>query len=74
MSHPRDVFRAAMLAQASSVVVFHNHPSGDPSPSVADRLVTRRLDEAGELIGIELCDHIILGEGTYFSFKEEGLD
>jgi DNA repair protein RadC len=74
ISHPRDAFRAAMLAQASSVVAFHNHPSGDPSPSAADRLVTRRLQEAGELIGIGLIDHIILGDKTYFSFRTEGLD
>ena len=71
ISHPRDVFRAAMLASATSVVVFHNHPSGDPLPSTADRLMTRRLVEAGEVMGIELMDHIILGGETYFSFKEE---
>jgi DNA repair protein RadC len=74
ISHPRDVFRVAMLAQASSVVEFHNHPSGDPSPSVADRLVTRRLRDAGELIGITLMDHIILGGTTFFSFRAEGMD
>jgi DNA repair protein RadC len=74
ISHPRDVFRTAMLAQASSVVAFHNHPSGDPSPSAADRLVTRRLKDAGELVGIGLIDHIILGEKAYFSFRTEGLD
>ncbi len=74
ISHPRDVFRVAMLAQASFVVVFHNHPSGDPAPSAADRLVTRRLQEAGELIGIGLMDHIILGEKAFFSFRTEGLD
>jgi DNA repair protein RadC len=74
ISHPRDVFRVAMLAQASFVVAFHNHPSGDPAPSAADRLVTRRLQEAGELIGIGLMDHIILGEKAFFSFRTEGLD
>jgi DNA repair protein RadC len=74
ISHPRDVFRVAMLAQASSVVAFHNHPSGDPLPSVADRLVTRRLRDAGELIGITLMDHIILGGTTFFSFRAEGMD
>ena len=71
VSHPRDVFRAAALASAASVAVFHNHPSGDPRPSAADRFITRRLVEAGELIGIEVMDHIILGGKTYFSFKEE---
>ena len=71
ISHPRDVFRAAVLASASSVVVFHNHPSGDPLPSAPDRFMTRRLMEAGEVMGIEVMDHIILGGKTYFSFKEE---
>lgn len=74
VSHPRDLFRAAMLASASHVVAFHNHPSGDPSPSVHDRIVTRRLVFAGDLIGIELMDHIILGGGKFFSFKAEGLE
>jgi DNA repair protein RadC len=75
ISHPRDMFRVAMLARASFVVAFHNHPSGDPSPSVADRMMTRRLFEAGEVVGIALMDHIILGGGgTFFSFRAEGLD
>ena len=74
ISHPRDMFRVAMLAQASYVVAFHNHPSGDPSPSVADRLITRRLRDAGDVIGITLMDHIILGGATFFSFRAEGLD
>ena len=74
ISHPRDMFRVAMLAHASHVVAFHNHPSGDPSPSVADRLITRRLLAAGELIGITLIDHIILGGASHFSFRAEGLD
>ena len=74
VSHPRDVFRVAMLASASHVVVFHNHPSGDPMPSAADRVMTRRLRLAGELIGIDLMDHIILGGTTYFSFRQEGLE
>lgn len=69
--HPRDVFRAAVLASASSVAVFHNHPSGDPLPSAADRLATRQLVSAGELMSIEVIDHIILTGTTYFSFKEE---
>lgn len=71
VAHPRDVFRVAVAGSAASVVVFHNHPSGDPAPSTLDRLWTRRLDLAGEMIGIELADHIILGDATYFSFKEE---
>lgn len=71
VSHPRDVFRAAALASATSVAVFHNHPSGDPLPSTADRLITRRLMAAGDVMGIVVMDHIILGSKTYFSFKEE---
>ena len=74
MSHPRDLFRVAMLASASHVVAFHNHPSGDPAPSVPDRIMTRRLFIAGELIGIDLMDHIILGGTTFFSFKAEGFE
>jgi DNA repair protein RadC len=73
ISHPRELFRVAMLAQASFVVAFHNHPSGDPLPSVADRFVTKKLHEAGEVVGIPLMDHIILGEAAFFSFKAEGL-
>lgn len=69
--HPRDVFKAAVLASATSVVVFHNHPSGDPLPSAADRVATRQLVDAGELMSINVIDHIILGSTTYFSFKED---
>lgn len=71
VAEPRDVFRVAVAASAAAVVVFHNHPSGDPTPSMLDRLLTRRMDQAGETLGIELADHIILGDGMYFSFKEE---
>lgn len=71
ISHPRDVFRAAVLAAASSVAVFHNHPSGDPLPSATDRFVTKKLVAAGELMSIDVIDHIILGSGAYFSFREE---
>jgi DNA repair protein RadC len=73
VSHPRDVFRVAMLGSASRVVVFHNHPSGDPVPSESDKLVTRRLAQAGELMGMDLMDHIILAGSKYFSFKQAGL-
>lgn len=73
MVHPRDVFRVAMLASASFVVVFHNHPSGDPAPSPVDRLVTRRLLECGELMGIPLLDHVILGAKDFYSFKQAGV-
>jgi DNA repair protein RadC len=69
---PRDVFREAAMGAASAVVVFHNHPSGDPAPSDEDVELTWRLRAAGTLMGIELLDHVILGDGRYFSFKETG--
>lgn len=73
ITHPRDVFRVAIAASASHVVLFHNHPSGDPLPSPADRMMTRRMQLAGEMIGIDVIDHIILGSGTFFSFRQEGV-
>lgn len=69
--HPREVFRPAIREAAAAVVVLHNHPSGDPRPSAEDREVTRRLLAAGELLGIQLLDHVIVAEGGYFSFREE---
>ena len=72
--HPREVFKVAILSNAASVIVAHNHPSGDPSPSQPDLEVTQRLQEAGELLGITVLDHIIVGtEGAYTSLKERGL-
>jgi DNA repair protein RadC len=68
---PRDVYREALLASATHVVVFHNHPSGDPEPSADDHLVTVRLSRAGQTLGIPLVDHLILGAGRYYSFKAE---
>ncbi|HXE81651.1 MAG TPA: DNA repair protein RadC [Vicinamibacterales bacterium] len=70
LAHPREVFREAALGGASAVVVFHNHPSGDPTPSRDDVELTDRLRAAGEIVGIDLLDHIILAETRYFSFKE----
>jgi DNA repair protein RadC len=67
---PREVFREAALGGASAIAVFHNHPSGDPTPSADDVALTRRLAAAGVLVGIELVDHLILGEQRYYSFKE----
>jgi len=70
---PRDVFRVALAVNARSVVVGHNHPSGDPTPSADDLAMTQRLVEAGNLVGIELCDHIVVcAEGVYVSLKEMG--
>lgn len=72
--HPREVFRPAIVAGAAAVVVAHNHPSGDVSPSPEDKDATRRLQRAGELLGVPLLEHLILSEGAaYFSFKERGL-
>jgi DNA repair protein RadC len=69
---PRDVFREAALGGAAALVVFHNHPSGDPTPSPDDVEMTRRLVAAGVLMGIDVVDHIILGDVRYCSFKEMG--
>lgn len=77
MAHPREIFRQAMIHSAYAVVVLHNHPSGDPSPSAADIRITRMLREASQLLQINLIDHIILGSPDggrvpYYSFKEAG--
>jgi len=69
---PRDVYREAVAGGANSIVVFHNHPSGDPTPSPEDVDLTRRLVSAGVLMGIDLVDHVILGDVKYCSFKESG--
>ena len=69
---PRDVYREAVLGGAAAVVAFHNHPSGDPHPSPDDMALTRRLVAAGALMGIELVDHVVLGDARYCSFKETG--
>ena len=69
---PRDVFREATLGGAAAIVVFHNHPSGDPSPSEDDVDLTHRLVAAGVLMGIDVVDHIVLGDVRYCSFKESG--
>jgi DNA repair protein RadC len=71
-AHPREVFREATAASAAAVVLFHNHPSGDPRPSEDDCDLTGRLVEAGRIIGIRVLDHIILADTKYFSFKESG--
>ena len=71
--HPRELFQRAILANCAAVIVAHNHPSGDPSPSPEDISLTRKLIEAGELLDIPVLDHVILGYGCYASFKEKGL-
>jgi len=71
--HPREVFRAAIACSAANVVVAHNHPTGDPTPSQEDRDVTRNLIEAGKVVGVELLDHVIIGNSTWVSLMREGL-
>ncbi|MGO0063489.1 JAB domain-containing protein [Brevibacillus fluminis] len=71
--HPRETFKVAFLANASSIIVAHNHPSGDPTPSQEDISLTKTLMQAGDLLGITVLDHIIVGsEGTFVSLKEKG--
>jgi DNA repair protein RadC len=70
--HPREVFKSALLESSASVIMIHNHPSGDPSPSREDILVTEKLVEGGKLLGIDVLDHIIIGDGRYVSLKDEG--
>lgn len=70
--HPREIFREAVKRSAASVICAHNHPSGDPTPSKEDIHVTRRLVEAGKIMGIELLDHIVIGNQSYTSLKESG--
>lgn len=71
--HPREVFKRALLNNASNIIVAHNHPSGDPNPSKEDIQITERLKEAGNLLGINLLDHIIVGDDKYISLKEKGV-
>ena len=71
--HPRECFSPAITHAAAAVVCVHNHPSGDTTPSAEDRDVTRRLQRAGELLGVPLADHVIVSESGFFSFREHGL-
>ena len=71
--HPREVFQEAVVSRAAALVLFHNHPSGDPEPSAEDLALTRRLCAAGSLMGIEILDHLVLGAGRYVSLKERGV-
>lgn len=68
----RNIFKHSLLNNAACILCFHNHPSGDPMPSKEDYQITRRIKEAGEILGVCLADHIIIGDGQYFSFKEHG--
>jgi DNA repair protein RadC len=66
------VFKAVLLCNSAAVILAHNHPSGDPTPTADDCQLTRRLVDAGTLLGIDVLDHIIVGDGRYYSFKEAG--
>lgn len=70
--HPREVLKPAILASAATIILIHNHPTGDTAPSREDVEFTQRFAKCGELIGIELLDHIIIGDGSYHSLKEHG--
>lgn len=72
MAHPREVFGPAMMLGAVGICVAHNHPSGESQPSPDDHVLTRRLKECGELLNIPVLDHVILGDGNYFSYAENG--
>lgn len=72
--HPREVFKRALMQNANSIILMHNHPSGDPAPSTEDINITNRLVEAGDMLGIRVLDHIIIGdENNYISLKQENL-
>lgn len=71
--HPREVFKGAIRQSSAALILAHNHPSGDPQPSKEDLHLTRRLKESGELLGIPILDHVIIGNQNYYSMKEEGL-
>ena len=71
--HPREIFKEAIIHNSASVVLAHNHPSGDPEPSEEDLTITKRLVDSGKILGIEVIDHIIIGKTNFFSFKERGL-
>ena len=70
--HPREVFKLAIRESAASIILLHNHPSGDPMPSQEDRLLTTRLIAGGQLLGIRVLDHLVIGDGRYVSFADQG--
>ena len=73
LAHPREIFKGAILKNAAGIILAHNHPSGDPNPSDEDRRLTRRLAEAGRVIGIDVLDHVIVGDKVFYSFKTQGV-
>lgn len=70
--HPREVYKSALLASAASVIFVHSHPSGEPEPSESDREITKQLKQVGDLMGIEVLDHVIIGRDKYYSFSDKG--
>jgi len=70
--HPREVFKSAILANSAAIIIAHNHPSGDPTPSPEDREITQRLKTAGGYLGIAILDHIVVGDDTHVSFADQG--
>jgi DNA repair protein RadC len=70
--HPRETFKAAILSNCAAIILTHNHPSGDPTPSQEDRQLTKRLKECGDLLGIPVLDHMVMGDGRYHSFADRG--
>ncbi len=70
--HPREVFKIAVLGNAAALILLHNHPSGDPSPSAEDMAITTRLCQVGEVLGIKVLDHVVIGDGRYVSFVDDG--
>ncbi len=71
--HPRELFKSCVKRSAAGIIMVHNHPSGDPRPSMEDKLVTERLIKAGKLLGIRVLDHVIIGEDSFYSMQEHGL-
>lgn len=71
--HPRECFKPCLLANCAAIIMAHNHPSGDPDPSTEDIALTARLKQAGELLGIPVLDHLVIGEGRFVSMKERGM-
>lgn len=70
--HPREVYKAALLANAFAIIALHNHPSGDPTPSPEDFALTKRLNEAGGILGVRLLDHVVIGHNRFHSFADHG--
>ena len=71
VAHPREVFKAALLYNASNILVAHNHPSGDVNPSREDDVLTKQLTQAGKILGIPVLDHVIIGDDSFYSYREE---